>query len=509
MTMGDSAFDRLNFDHYGRLLSRAAGESYRLAVCDPRGQTLWSSDAAAAERVAQVLGGIGDVGSVAEAPGLALEKGFDPGDGRGRVYFEPIDSRGGEQVGWLVALETEDLHALEAGAGGELVLALKDAAHGIRREYDLNLELNGMAEELSARYEELHLVYGLGTMSRTSQWANQGIFEHLLEPCTRFMDVDLAVFFQPDQRRLVYTANSKGRIVDVDLTLTRVRSDISHYVLSSREAVVVNGSSDPRRGYLCQGMDHKILGAPVFVGDKVRAVLVMLRAKGADDFSNGDRKLMQVLTEQIGSLIHGQDMYTEMRTFTEQVVSALVETVDAKDPYTRGHSERVNLHAMEIGQHMRLAEQRLRDLYWASLLHDLGKIGVPDVLLSKPACLDSDEFILIKMHPLRGNEILNHVERLKSALPGILHHHEKFDGSGYPYGLSGVDIPLHARIIAVADTYDAMTSSRAYRASLSHQEAMAEIRRVAGTQLDPEIVEVWTQVVSTNPERYCREKGPI
>jgi HD-GYP domain-containing protein (c-di-GMP phosphodiesterase class II) len=144
------------------------------------------------------------------------------------------------------------------------------------------------------------------------------------------------------------------------------------------------------------------------------------------------------------------------------------------------------------------------NLHWGSLLHDVGKIGIPDAVLCKPGRLTSDEFTFIKVHPERSYEILRHVDRLKGAIDGARHHQEKFDGSGYPHGLRGSGIPILARIIAVADTYDSITSSRAYRAGSTHEAAVTEMQRVSGTQLDPELLDVFLRVCEDDPGLLMR-----
>jgi HD-GYP domain-containing protein (c-di-GMP phosphodiesterase class II) len=161
---------------------------------------------------------------------------------------------------------------------------------------------------------------------------------------------------------------------------------------------------------------------------------------------------------------------------------------------------------MQIGQAMGIVGREAEDLFWGSLLHDVGKIGIPDAVLCKPGRLTQDEFTFIMVHPERSYEILRHIDRLKGAVPGARHHQEKFDGTGYPHGLKGANIPLNARIIAVADTYDSITSSRAYRAGRSHEVAMAELKRVAGSQLDPEIIRVFEGVCALEPEWIARFK---
>jgi HD-GYP domain-containing protein (c-di-GMP phosphodiesterase class II) len=166
------------------------------------------------------------------------------------------------------------------------------------------------------------------------------------------------------------------------------------------------------------------------------------------------------------------------------VVVALVEAVEAKDPYTRGHTRRVAELAVRIGQELRLGPERLRVLNRAALLHDIGKIGVPDTILNKPTKLTEDEFAVIREHPIRGYAMIRHVKSLQQELGGIRHHHERLDGSGYPDGLKGDAIPLDARIIAVADVYDALTSPRPYRDAWPRERALALIDSEAGEKLD-------------------------
>jgi HD-GYP domain-containing protein (c-di-GMP phosphodiesterase class II) len=247
-------------------------------------------------------------------------------------------------------------------------------------------------------------------------------------------------------------------------------------------------------------MPYKVMACPVHTERKVDSLVVLLNHDHKPDFTNSDRKLAEVLANQLSSLNNTHLQLESMREFNQQLAMTLIEAVEAKDPYTRGHSDRVHHLSMEIGKAMGLPADELGDLYWGSLLHDVGKIGIPDAVLCKPSRLTKDEYTFIMVHPERSYEILRHVKHLERAVLGARHHQEMYDGKGYPHGLKGEHIPLHGRIIAVADTYDSITSSRAYRAGRSHELAMKEIQRVAGTQLDPAIVEVFKGVVATEPE---------
>jgi response regulator RpfG family c-di-GMP phosphodiesterase len=169
-------------------------------------------------------------------------------------------------------------------------------------------------------------------------------------------------------------------------------------------------------------------------------------------------------------------------------IDAMIKALEAKDFYTRGHSQRVTLYSMAIAKELGMTGQELEDLHRASVLHDLGKIGVREAVLNKPGKLSEEEFADIIRHPETAVRILEPIPFFRPLLPAILHHHERFDGKGYPTHLAGKNIPLASRIMTIADTFDAMTSTRAYRKALPVADAIAEIRRCSGTQFDPDIV---------------------
>jgi HD-GYP domain-containing protein (c-di-GMP phosphodiesterase class II) len=180
--------------------------------------------------------------------------------------------------------------------------------------------------------------------------------------------------------------------------------------------------------------------------------------------------------------------YEAQRESHEAAVSSLIQAVETKDHYTRGHSERVSRASVVIAKELDLSDERTEGLRLAGILHDLGKLGVPTRVLQKSGPLTESEYAAIQLHPVRGVEVVRGIEFLREAYNGILHHHERFDGRGYPHGLVGDRIPEFARVIAVADAFDCMTSTRAYRGARSADEALAELRRCSGTQFDPEMV---------------------
>lgn len=181
----------------------------------------------------------------------------------------------------------------------------------------------------------------------------------------------------------------------------------------------------------------------------------------------------------------------QMEQLLVATVGALANAIEARDPYTRGHTDRVSRMALVICEAMGWSREQLRVAKMGSLLHDIGKIGVPDSILMKPGRLEPSEMERMRAHPTIGAMILQGIDELRPAVPFVIAHHERWDGRGYPHGLSSEQIPIEGRILAIADTYDAMTSARPYRAPLAPDEAAAEIRQCAGTQFDPAVAAVF------------------
>jgi putative nucleotidyltransferase with HDIG domain len=191
-----------------------------------------------------------------------------------------------------------------------------------------------------------------------------------------------------------------------------------------------------------------------------------------------------------------------------ETIMAFSEALEARDQYTAGHSRRVMEYSKSIGQRMKLDKQDIEDLKRSALLHDIGKIGIPDIVLKKKTKLTDEEYAVIKTHPATGAAILKYIKSFKHLVPAVYHHHEQFNGEGYPDGVKGAAIPLHARIIAIADTFDAMTSSRSYRSALSLRVALSEIERCRGTQFDPEIADIFIEILQESPFYFTRFREP-
>ena len=187
--------------------------------------------------------------------------------------------------------------------------------------------------------------------------------------------------------------------------------------------------------------------------------------------------------------------YNELKEIYDSLVVTLSNIIDAKSPWTRGHSLNTTEYSVSIAREINLSEKEIETLKTASLLHDIGKIGAYDMVLDKPGKLDENETILIRTHTIKGEEILKPIKGLERILPIIRSHHERIDGTGYPDELKGDQIPFLARILCIADSYDAMISDRPYRSGCTTEYAISELKQCAGTQFDTEIVEIFLKVL--------------
>ena len=246
---------------------------------------------------------------------------------------------------------------------------------------------------------------------------------------------------------------------------------------------------------------HKDLAPPL---ETIKRLSIQGYCEKSDKFD----QLLLLIESAIKSIEQMQiikDINVELKESQEKLEKAYLEsieiirqTVEAKDTYTRGHSDRVSEYSVLIGKHMGLSEDDLHTLKIGGLFHDIGKIGIPDSILLKEAKLSDDEYSQIKNHPAIGKHILSNATIFQDIIPIVFSHHERFDGKGYPSGLAGENIPLLARIAAVADTFDAMTSKRSYRNALTLDIVLQEIERCSGTQFDPKIVTVFLDILKNN-----------
>ena len=208
-------------------------------------------------------------------------------------------------------------------------------------------------------------------------------------------------------------------------------------------------------------------------------------------FNEGHRKLLSIVGSRAAAAIENARLYEDLRATFQQTIRGLARAIDKMDRYTAGHSERVATYATYLAVRLGLPVEVVEIVRQSALMHDIGKLGCV-MNLNKPGKLTQDEYEVFKRHPVYGRDILDPIKFLHPLIPGVHLHHERWDGRGYPLGLKGNDVPLIARIIAVADTYDAMTSDRAYRRALPHEVAIGEIERCSGTQFDPEVAHSFT-----------------
>lgn len=217
-------------------------------------------------------------------------------------------------------------------------------------------------------------------------------------------------------------------------------------------------------------------------------------------------KMARTIQQQKASL---QGYAEDLESSYNDIVRILAAALDARDNYTYGHSARVARFAIAVAERLEFTREELKELEMGCLLHDIGKIHVRDAVLNKQCSLDQEESLEIAQHPLLGSQILELAPSLHKYIPGVKHHHERFDGTGYPDRLSGDEIPMHAQILALADTYDAMTSSRPYRQGLSQEKAIAEIRRCSGSQFNPKLAEIFIDIVPVVSAQLVDDRLPL
>lgn len=246
------------------------------------------------------------------------------------------------------------------------------------------------------------------------------------------------------------------------------------------------------------------------VSEQERArVLPNLNIRTGDEVEALYHSLQKMVVDMGAHIDERIEQERRLTRLTREFMLALAKAVDAKDHYTSGHSFRVARYAREIARRMGKTEKEQEDIYTMGLLHDIGKIGVPKAVINKKGKLTDEEFQKIREHPVLGHEILKHVKEFPALATGARWHHERYDGRGYPDGLSGTDIPEEARIICVADAYDAMTSNRAYSSIRPQSDVRAEVIRCRGSQFDPAIADIMVQMIDDDKRYRMRERAPL
>ncbi len=254
----------------------------------------------------------------------------------------------------------------------------------------------------------------------------------------------------------------------------------------------------PDDGGVAELVGSEVIAEPIMHDGRTVGVLLAGNKRGNNpmqsDVTSGELQFIEAASNMMGVFHENILRFDDQRRSFMGTLRALTAAIDAKDPYTRGHSERVAYLAAQLAEVMGLPPEEVERVHTTGLVHDVGKIGVPEKVLCKSGRLTSEEFDQIKRHPQIGYDILGAVPSIDPMLPGVLHHHERWDGRGYPHGLAGEDIPLLGRILALADTFDAMSSTRSYRPAMPREKVLAEIRECTGTQFDPALAPLFVEL---------------
>lgn len=251
-----------------------------------------------------------------------------------------------------------------------------------------------------------------------------------------------------------------------------------------------------------RGADDEARFAGVVLRSHDQAVgyLHLARRPEQPPFDAAERRLLSIFAGQVAASLDNANLHQALKDQHRQTIEALAEAIDARDSYTYGHSRQVTRYAVRLAQEIGLAPARVALIDYAGLLHDVGKIGIRDYILLKPGSLNDEEFAIMRRHPQIGVKIIERVRGLRQTLPIIEGHHERWDGKGYPNGLAGEAIPIEARILAIADAYEAMTADRAYRPAMAQEEALAILSRGGGSAWDPGLVGIFVELIRREGE---------
>jgi HD-GYP domain-containing protein (c-di-GMP phosphodiesterase class II) len=357
-------------------------------------------------------------------------------------------------------------------------------------------EMDSLSGQLANTYEELTLIYQISSGMRINRRAN----EFFKQACLDVLEVmgvqGMGVALNGDnnhrQEPVLYGALSLPPGV-VHLMAKQVLP-----VLCQRKApLLINDLSTDRTFANFGEYAHRLLAVPLQRQDVVLGCLFALN-KMRGDFDSQDSKLLNSIANESAIYLENVNLFEDMQDLNMGLLHSLTSAVDAKDTYTCGHSERVALLARQVAMEAGITQIAPERIYMAGLLHDVGKIGVPESVLQKTGRLTPEEFEQMKKHPQIGARILRDIKQIRDIIPGVMYHHERYDGRGYPEGLVGEDIPIMGRLICLADCFDAMTSNRTYRKALPLEVAMTEIRRCSGTQFDPGLTEAFLRIGAEN-----------
>jgi putative nucleotidyltransferase with HDIG domain len=368
------------------------------------------------------------------------------------------------------------------------------------RHAQMQREIDDLSSHLANAYEELSLLYGLTQklkISASIEDIGQKALEWLAETVSaEGLVLELLPQQRHDSENLGHTHRDStflrfGRPVVDHYQFARL---IEHFGLSrSTQPLVVNLRKDQTGDWPVPQVRQAVI-VPLTEGDNLFGWLAAINHDEHSDFGSSEASLLSSVATIIGIHAGNIELYRKQAEFLAGVVRALTSSIDAKDPYTCGHSDRVARVAVALADQLGLSVKAQETIYLSGLLHDIGKIGIDDQVLRKPGKLTTAEYEHIKMHAEIGYRILKDLKQLDQVLPVVRHHHEAWDGSGYPFGLAGEAIPLFARIVAVADSFDAMSSDRPYRKGMDDEKLDAIMKAGAGKQWDADVVEAYFSI---------------
>ena len=349
-------------------------------------------------------------------------------------------------------------------------------------------ELDSLSGQLANTYEELSLIYQLSSGMKINRRAG----DFFKQACLDVMEV-MGVRGMGVVLRTSHDQQDPVLFGSLSLPPGKVHrlTDELLKVLNGRKSplLVNNLHADKTFAWLAE-YAKQIIAVPLQREDQILGCLFGID-KMTGEFDSVDSKLLNSIANESAIYLENVTLFADVHGLMMGLLHSLTSAVDAKDAYTCGHSERVALLSRHLAKNIKLLDAEVERIYMAGLLHDVGKIGVPEAVLQKPGKLTPEEFDQMKKHPEIGARILADIKQIRDIIPGVLHHHERYDGKGYPAGLAGEAIPLMGRILCLADCFDAMTSNRTYRKALPLEVALTEIRRCSGTQFDPGLAEAF------------------
>jgi len=390
---------------------------------------------------------------------------------------------------------------------GSVVDAMKSGIYGfIEKPFTLR-ELRSTVEDVLSRHRleqenaRLRAFVPLFevTKAMTSTRQLDELYGLVLDTAIKEVHAERGSLMHLDERtRELRIVAARGLAKEVmEKTRQKIGEGIAGLVAELKEPLILtNGDVKDERiaRLLRHAMNLSAICFPLLAEGRVVGVLNLSRSAAIRSFSESDKELLSILAGQAASAIVSAQLNENLHRSYVNTIGVLAKAIMARDPYTRDHSDNVSLYAVRLAEELGLSHDEIEAVRFAAILHDIGKIGIPENILLKPGKLTDEEFAKMKEHPVIGANILADAEFPWDIVPIVYHHQERYDGTGYPDGLAGEDIPIGARIIAVCDTYQALTSDRAYRRALPEEKAVEILKEVSGTQLDGKIVDLFLQI---------------